>query len=213
MFWVSPDGLEIVVQSESSRETHYFNNDISRKCYTFKVPGKWQPSSQSISLLENRESEQSHRVTLGSSDQITTWRGSNAGVYIYSPLELAGPKGPDLIFKAVAMATYSMEQQLDTTPTTEKLLPFECSWPEAKIWTAKWSILLNGEITQISDEKIFIDIGEGCVAQITLGKSSTPRTKEGYQNFIKTFNTKNVNLQLFLNSKDCQETYFGWGSR
>jgi TPR repeat protein len=188
-FWVSPNGIEIVVQSEQKNETHYFNNDINRICYTFKVPGQWVPSSGSISLLQIRESESSTAVTLGSIDSVTTWKGSQAGIYIYSPRELGVSKGSDPISNAVAKGLYSAEKKHNMTTLSNEIVPFECSWPKAKLWKAEWSIPINGELTRIGSEKVFIDIGKGWVAQVTSGKPGGWNSGEQIRRFIESFET------------------------
>ena len=182
--WVSSDYAELVLQSLEKGATFYFNNDSSRYCYSFNLPGKWQPSpTHGLSFLVIEEPGSRTRLETGITDEVEIWSGEFGAVWIYSPDDLASYEGDDLLIRASQLMAKTYEQIYGTKLITNELMPYQSSRPGTKRWVASWSGTIDGELTQMSGEKIFTEVGTGWVAQISFSSEAIA------ENILQTLST------------------------
>jgi hypothetical protein len=173
--WLSPDHTELLLQSSEKNETYYFNNNSDRLCFSFKLPGLWQPSRKSLSLLVIEEPEAHIDLKVGASEEAVVWKGEIGGVWVYSPEELSAHRGVDPVDRASRLIAKIYEEENKAKLTTDKLLPYKSSLPGTKKWKATWSLLIDDQPTQMGAEKIFAEIDPGWVAQISSSNDEIAR--------------------------------------
>ena len=148
-YWLSPDRTELLVFFPQKEEAYYFNNNESRLCYTYKIPGKWQPGAESALLLSDDEK-------------------TIAGALLYSAEELKDFEGADLVTRAAKMVTEIYEKNMDVAYARAELVPFQSSRPGTMKWTIAADAEQAGRQVEVSASKIFVEIAPAWVAQITV---------------------------------------------
>lgn len=134
-------------------ETHYFNNDATRLCYAFKIPGRWKLGKEP-GLLQSEDGR------------------ALAGVLLYSAQELRGFEGPDLITRASKRLTEVYKKNSETTFASTNLEPFKSSRSGTKKWSFVTYFEQAGEQYELRDSKVFAEIVPGWVAQVTASRPS-----------------------------------------
>jgi hypothetical protein len=197
--WTSPDRIEFFISYTDKNLGLYLNNDASRLCYSYIIPGKWLPTD-TTALLQAESSD------------------SDAGVILYSASELKDLDGPDLVTRAAKFITQGYAEEIGKLPASVKIVPFELSgrknWKSrewsglldtlrkevplfpfpstgAIKWTAVWYVERAGQQYEVQDSKILVEIAPGWVAQITAGTTdSWPPFDDGLaRSILETLNS------------------------
>lgn len=140
----------------TSERTVYFNNDTTKLCYTFSLPGEWEPAQQS-GALRTRD----HKRVVG--------------VLFYSADSFDGIEGVDIITRAANHITREHEKTVGR-PLKATLAPFEGGRHGAMIWeipeTVEWAGL-QGKIPP----KILASFPPGWVVVLTATASGATESE------------------------------------
>ncbi len=171
-FWGEPDGPEFFISYRDKGLGLYLNSNAARLCYGYIIPGRWTGTKESA-LLRAEDSE------------------SYAGVLLYPANELADFDGPDIARRAAGLTTRIYEKAAGRPLAKVDVQPFDVSgrtkWTDSERvnlldallketallqpkrhgairWSASWPI---GKGRQAQASKVFVEISDGWVAQIT----------------------------------------------
>jgi len=129
------------------------NNNTSRQCYTYKIPGKWRATSESA-LLQSEDGR------------------AFVGVLLISAIELKDYEGRDFVTRASHRTAENYEKSVGRPLVNVKLEPFQ----SLRAGTMKWSASIWNERAEQSQEllvsKIFAEVAPGWVAQLTVNGTS-----------------------------------------
>lgn len=129
--------------------TRYLNNDASRLCYTFRVPGRWRAGGES-GLLRSPDGQ------------------ALVDVLVWSARDLEPFEGGTLMESAAQQTAAVYERQLGRPLDRIDFAPFEAARPGAKKWRAWWVAEVAGRPVIGEASKVFVPIGLGWIAQVTV---------------------------------------------
>jgi len=166
---ISEDDTEAVIQTKST--TYYFNNNSARMCYTFSLPGIWQPSeTQGLSFLTREDPDFEIKQRDKGSRGFRLWSGDVGAVWLYSPEDLVMYKGDDPISKAAnSIVTFSEHAFDDFKAMGVELVPYDSSWPDAKMLRITCTIKAIDDDVAVDSEiiKVLVEVAPGWVAQLS----------------------------------------------
>jgi hypothetical protein len=160
-YWLSPDQKELYVAvatpaDRAGDRLYYFNNDASRRCYTFTVAGRWKLDSTS--------------GTMSSDDG----RGS-LGQSVQGARDLKARGDADLVAAAIeayerqfteSLAALSGQGFEITAKATFSAAPFETSARKATKWTASARAQRHGREASINQHEVIVEVSPGWVLAI-----------------------------------------------
>jgi hypothetical protein len=156
------DWTEAIFPVHERNLTYYFNNDQSRLCFTFKLPGIWYPTGES-GLLSN---------TMGGRHP-NTWgpAGSghgHAGALVVSKSDLTIATGSSQI---VFMQRYiehliaSFDDMFGVAIEDSNVTDFSSKYPGSVKWVGRWPATKAGVIPQVT--RYIAPVSDGWLAAVT----------------------------------------------